>query len=308
MLMREMVRGAFATALHSLKTVKIGQRIAGSRFAARVCGEGPVIARLRYGAQAVVFANDFIGRSMYLWGEYDPRINAVINAVLRNGDTALDIGANFGVNGLFAAKCVGPTGTIHLFEPQPLVASCLRTSLLISGYSNATVHECALSDTTGSAYMTILNPSNLGTTILSQSNSDSMNPLSTIRVRTECSGDYLASLGCNSVALIKIDVEGHEAVILASMREWLAEVRPPLILFECHPDGTPFQEHTSVGILSGLGYEFLGIDTKPIWRTRLFAVKDERHPGGYDFVAVRWNELDQDRRNALEGLMVRHDQ
>ncbi|MGB7548664.1 MAG: FkbM family methyltransferase [Terracidiphilus sp.] len=287
-----------------MNTVKVGHRITDSRFAAWVCGEGAVIATLRYGAQAIVFANEYNGRAMYLWGEHDPRITAVINAVLRKGDTVLDIGANFGVTGLFAAKCVGPTGTVHLFEPQSLVASCLRTSLFINGYSNAVIHECALSDQTGSADMTIRDTSNWGMTTLSQSKSDSMNPLRTICVRTECAGDYVASLGCGKVALIKIDVEGHEAVILASMREWLAEERPPVILFECHLDGQVFQEQESVRILSGLGYEFFGFDMKPLWQARLYAVNEKPHPAGSDFVAVRQHELDQDRRNALEAMMV----
>lgn len=303
MFMREIARATFAAALHNLKTVKVGHRITDSPFAAWVCGEGPVIARLRYGAQAIVFANEYNGRCMYLWGEHDPRISAVIDAVLRKGDTALDIGANFGVTGLLAAKCVGPNGTVHLFEPQPLVASCLRASLLINGYSNAVVHECALSDHSGSATMTILDPENMGMTTLSPPNLDSINPSRTISVRIENAGEYVASLGCAKVALIKIDVEGHEAVILASMRELLAEVRPPVILFECHLQEHAFQEQDSVRILSGLGYEFLYIDTKPYWHTRLHAVNEVRHPVGHDFVAVRWQQLDDDRRNALEALL-----
>ena len=307
MLIREIVRAALASVVHRLNTVKVGHRISDSRFAAWVCGEGPVIARLRYGAQAIVFASEYNGRSMYLWGEHDPRITAVINAVLRKGDTALDIGANFGVTGLFAAKCVGPTGTVHLFEPQRLVASCLRTSLLINGYSNAVVHECALSDHNGSATMTILDPSNWGMTTLSPPKLDTAKSLSTVGVRIENAGDYIAALGCATVVLVKIDVEGHEAVILASMQGWLAEVRPPAILFECHLEGHAFQEQESVRILSGLGYEFFGLDTKPYWHTRLYTVSEKQQPVGYDFVAILWQELDEDRRNALEAIMARRD-
>jgi FkbM family methyltransferase len=302
--MREIARTALASAVHRLKTVKVGHRITDSRFAAWVCGESVVVARLRYGAQAIVFVNEYNGRSMYLWGEHDPRITAVINAVLRNGDTALDIGANFGVTGLLAAKRVGPTGTVHLFEPQPLVASCLRTSLLINGFANAVVHECALSDRNGSAAMTVLDPTNMGMTTLSPPKQDSKNPLRAISVRTENAGEYAVSLRCNKVALIKIDVEGHEAVILTSMWDWLWEIRPPVILFECHLNGNSFQEQESVGILSGLGYEFFGIDTKCFWHTRLYAVNEMKYPVGYDFVAVRWQELDEDRSKALEAMMA----
>jgi FkbM family methyltransferase len=307
MLVREIARAALASAVHRLNTVKVGHRISDSRFAAWVCGEGPVIARLRFGAQAVVLANEYVGRAAYLWGDNDPRITAVVGAVVRNGDTALDIGANFGLPGLLIAKCVGPNGAVHLFEPQPVVASCLRASLLINGYSNAVVHECALSDHNGSATMTISDPSDMSTATLSPPKPNSTTPIRSICIRTENAGNYVVSLGCSKVALIKIDVEGHEAVIFASMREWLAEVRPPVILFECHLEGRGFQEQESVRILSGLGYEFFNIDTKPYWHTRLNAMTEGQHEYGRDFVAILWQELDADRRNALEAMMVPRD-
>jgi hypothetical protein len=130
------------------------------------------------------------------------------------------------------------------------------------------------------------------------------NPTSQICVRTECAGDYLPSLGLGDIALVKMDVEGHEAVILASMRTWLAEVRPPVILFECNLDGSRFHEHPSVRLLCGLGYRFFGIDMKPLWHTRLYAVKEDAHPIGQDFVAVRWQGLDEDRRHGLEAMLA----
>jgi FkbM family methyltransferase len=305
--MREIARATFAAALHNLKTVKVGQRIANSRLAVWVCGEGAVIARLSFGAQAAVFLNEFLGRNAYLWGDNDPRISTVVSAVLRKGDTALDIGANFGLPGLLIAKIVGLDGAVHLFEPQPVVASCLRASLLINGYSNAVVHECALSDHAGQATLTFDIPSEFSTATLASPGTDTVGPLHTIRVRTEDAGEYVSSLGCDKVALIKIDVEGHEPVIFESMREWLAEKRPTVILFECHLYGQAFEEHKSVRILSGLGYEFFNIDRRPYWHTRLSSTSETQRGFGSDFVAILWQELDEDRRNALEVMMVRRD-
>jgi FkbM family methyltransferase len=301
MLLRDLARCVLASALHQLKTVKIGVRIANSRLGVWACGEGPAIASLRYGARALVFAEEYSGRAMYLWGEVDPRISSVITAVLRDGDTFLDIGANFGVIGLLAAKRVGPTGTVHLIEPQPFVAQCLRASLLINGFSHAIVHECALSDKSGSAIMTSFSSTDTSTATLSMSD---IGPIaSRLAVRVERADTYMASLGCRNVDVIKIDVEGHEPVILALLRDWLADVRPPVILFECHLGGTQFNEHASVRILSGLGYDFLNIDTGPFWHTRLFAPSETRPPCGRDFVALHWEDLDDDRRNALRAMI-----
>jgi FkbM family methyltransferase len=301
--MREIARAAFASALHQLHSVKLGHRITDSPLAAWVCGEGVTVAKLRGGARAIVFANDYMGRAMYLWGEHDPRISDVIRAVLRKGDTAIDIGANFGVTGLVAADCVGRQGAVHLFEPQPVVASCLRTSMLINGYSHTVVHECALSDQTGSADMSIVDPSNSGKTTLAPSDQESGPSTNKIRVRIEKADDYMASLQIDRVALVKIDVEGHEAVILASMHDWLAQLQPPVVLFECHHEESGFQQEESIRQLSALGYDFLGFDTKPLWRTKLYPVNQIQNPAGHDFVAVRWQSLDEDRRQALEAMI-----
>ncbi len=274
-----------ATVLRRLKTVKVGHRITDSAVAGWICGDGPAVARLRYGAKAVVFVGDYMGRAMYLWGEHDPRITDVMDAVLRPGETVLDIGANFGVTGLFAAKKVGPTGKVHLFEPQPLVAQCLRTSLLINGYAHAQVHECALSDHSGFADMAVVDPTNMGMTTLAPQNGSA--PAGKLRVRLEDAGEYVRALGCSRVPLVKLDVEGHEGIILESMRGWLAEARPGAVLFECHLGSGGFWAEQTVQVLSGLGYEFLSYDLTKLWVTRLYKIGAQTsHPAGYDFVAI----------------------
>src|SRR5689334_17872742 len=122
--MGEVTRAVLASVVHKLKTVKVGHRITDSGIARRICGEGLAIARLRNGAQALVVVDDYVGRALYLWGEHDPRITDVLDAVLSPGDTVLDIGANLGAVSLFACRRVGSTGRVHCFEPQPLVAQC----------------------------------------------------------------------------------------------------------------------------------------------------------------------------------------
>jgi FkbM family methyltransferase len=303
MLFRELTRILFASALHRLRTVKYGHRIADSRLGKLIAAQGAVLATLRCGAQALCFANDYIGRSMYLWGDYNPRISALVASILRPGDTALDIGANFGVVGLPIANIVGPTGRVHLFEPQPVAAQCLRASLFINGYSQAALHECALSDHSGSAMMTIVDPANLGETTLELPGPRPALSAGQIEVKLEEAGRYIEALGLKKVALIKIDVEGHEPVILESLREWLTKVRVPVILFECHVGEGRFLQMPTVRILSSLGYEFLSYDLKPAWRTRLIPVRGTTNPVGYDFVAVLRQELDEDRRNALQSFI-----
>jgi len=44
---------------------------------------------------------------------------------LRDGSTALDIGANLGMHTMYMAKLVGASGAVHAFEPSPATWSSL---------------------------------------------------------------------------------------------------------------------------------------------------------------------------------------
>jgi len=303
--MGEVARAALATVVRKLRTIKVGHRITDSGIAAWVCGDGAAVAELRYGARAVVFINDYVGRAMYLWGEHDPRITSVLDAVLRPGDTVLDIGANFGVVGLFACKKVGEQGKVHLFEPQPAVAQFLRTSMLINGYRQAVIHECALSRRSGSAEMAIIDAGNLGmATLVSE---DKRLAAEKIRVRVENAGEFVRALECQQVSLIKIDVEGHEGVVLESMRDWMQVVKPGVVLFECHVGKDGFWSENAVTLLSGMGYEFLAYDLRKYWSTQLYRVtKEMNKPAGHDFVAVRPGSLKDDVAQELENMTKPH--
>lgn len=301
----EYARAALASVVRKLKTVKVGHRITDSAIAAWMCGEGVATAELRYGARAIVFLNDYVGRAMYLWGEHDPRITSVLEAVLGPGDTVLDIGANFGVVGLFACKKVGEEGKVHFFEPQPAIAQCLRKSMLINGYRQAVIHECALSNRSGSAEMAVIEVGNLGRT--SMVSEDQQLPGERIHVRVENAGEFVRALDCRQVSLIKIDVEGHEGVVLESMRDWMQDQKPGVVLFECHLGKDGFWSENVVTLLAGMGYEFLAYDQKKYWSTQLYRVtRGMSRPSGYDFVAVCPGSLKKDVVQRLEDMTNPH--
>jgi FkbM family methyltransferase len=283
--MGEILRAALAEAMHKLNTVKGGRRIADSFWARAICGEGAAVADLKCGSKAIVLLQDHVGRAMYLWGQHDPRVAHVMEAVVSEGDTVLDIGANFGVLGLLASKMVGRSGTVHLFEPQPLVAQCLRTSLILNGYTHAEVHECALSTYSGFAEMVIVEPANLGMTMIAPPGCALCGPR--IRVRIENAAAYVSKLPRKRAAVVKIDVENHEGIILRALQDWLSDVVPVVILFECHIPDTGFWNEESVKVLAQLDYQFFAYDLKKYRSTRLYRVMSHNaFPAGYDFVAL----------------------
>ncbi len=149
---------------------------------------------------------------------------------LKRGDIAVDIGAHKGAYTYWMAKCVGPTGMVVAFEPQPELASRLFADMGRCFGSTVMVEEKALSRTHGSAVLHVP--------------STEPSPGATLEMRGEIRGrsipvclatldEHFATHAPKSrIALIKCDVEGHELDVFRGGERTLMEHRPAL-LFEC---------------------------------------------------------------------------
>jgi len=214
-------------------------------------------------------------------GDLEPRVSYIAKKILRPGDTVLDIGANVGWFSVISSTAVGPTGSVHAFEPQPAIAAMLRASLAMNSIDNVSVHEVALSDKNGGADFHVL-AGNFGAGRLADVTGDKW---STIRVRTVEASAYLSSLKLPHVRLVKIDVEGHEEVVFNNALKFFEQNRPDVVIFESFGDG-PLSDRPIAKILSGLGYRLLSFD-RSILKPGLKPVRDGEIVPSIDHVAIR---------------------
>jgi FkbM family methyltransferase len=128
-------------------------------------------------------------------------------------DLILDIGANYGEVILSADYPDDPD--IAVVEPNPRLVSPLRRSISAAGL-HATVHPIAASDGTGPATLNLYGRST-GTSSL-----ETRRPTAdrTVEVQRAPIDDLVAP--GHEQCLFKIDVEGHEAQVLAGMARTLA--------------------------------------------------------------------------------------
>src|SRR6266702_4352906 len=70
---------------------------------------------------------------------------------LSSGSIVVDAGANIGIYSQFLARCVGPTGMVHSFEPSPENFARLRAA--VASLPNVRVNQLALSDKTGESVL-----------------------------------------------------------------------------------------------------------------------------------------------------------
>lgn len=132
-----------------------------------------------------------------------------------------DIGANIGQHSLSLS---GIVDEIHAFEPFAPVRAEMERKFHVAGVTNAQIHPFALSDKTTSLPFQPPAGPNMGTGSLAHFTG--VGETITLDVRR---GDEVTA-ALSPPSLVKIDVEGHEAAVLAGLRETLDRYRPPILM------------------------------------------------------------------------------
>lgn len=141
-------------------------------------------------------------------------------AVLRAGDTVLDVGANIGVYTRFCSEFVGPAGQVHSLEPIPETYSYLTRNVRALHLVNVTCYNFAASDEDqDQAAMSMPEYASGGSNIYEARLSETGG----ISVKTARLDTLFPAL---APRLIKCDVEGHELACIDGARDLIARCRP----------------------------------------------------------------------------------
>ena len=171
---------------------------------------------------------EFTAGPLYFGGAvYEPATTQYFAQALRAGSIVVDIGANHGYFTLLAALLVGDVGHVVAFEPNPCVFDQLQTHVLMNDLESlVSLRSCALGDRVGVAQLYVSQvPSNSGLSSLTPNpdllGTGGLSRTGTVTVRLDTFDRFLASSGLTTVDLVKIDVEGGEAEVIAGMADAL---------------------------------------------------------------------------------------
>src|SRR5918993_5744771 len=131
----------------------------GARYDARPMQQDPDYVRVkqcRHGRMMYNVNDQYIGRSLDLYGEYSEGEVDLFRQILRQGDLALDVGANIGVHTVPMARLVGERGSVLAIEPQRLAYQTLCGNVALNGLLNVWCHNVAVGDTRGSLVVPLL--------------------------------------------------------------------------------------------------------------------------------------------------------
>jgi len=148
-------------------------------------------------------------------------------AVLQEGMTVLDVGANTGCFTLLASRLVGTAGRVVSLEPIGENYRCLEKTIEANGLTNATPLQVAVGDRDGELEITLAEDSGQHSAVLERSGERVLVPVRTL-------DSLVAELGLERVDFIKVDVEGMEPEVLHGARETIRRFRPHLAVGAYH--------------------------------------------------------------------------
>jgi len=159
-------------------------------------------------------------------GTYDTEGDvAAFLALLKDGMTVVDVGANIGIYALHAGLAVGPVGRVHAFEPVPDNYKRLLEHIALNEASNVLAFPVALADRNEQRRFHLGKTSDVGSLFRGNTNQ-------TMTVPTQTLDSFIAEQGIDHVDAVKVDVEGAEIHVLRGMHGLLSRPDKPTLMFE----------------------------------------------------------------------------
>ena len=192
-----------------------------------------------------------------LFHQCEPDIAMCVQAVVKQRDTVLDIGANVGLLSRVFANFVGPGGLVFGFEPDPCTRSFLQHN--VSRLQQVRVFGFAISDKTGTANLFLNADSGTSNTLAQRSETTK-----TVSVECMTLDDFLRQEPLQRIHLIKIDVEGYERRVLAGMSETLKAHPETAMIIEYCPENLRLAGEIPESLLeqiAGFGFELYILHT-----------------------------------------------
>jgi len=199
-----------------------------------------------------------------MYCEEDWEWSPVIKRLVPAGAQVLDIGANVGyLTGLFA-RWTGPTGRVVAVEPIPDTYDALASSMASLFPGIVTTLSCCVSDQPGHVVMEVPVGTDGRENYYESRITSAEEKPSTGRLRFSVPAttldNILESQHLNP-GFIKIDVEGHEEVVIRGATTLLGNEKPPLLI---EVSGDPDQPGASAfnlfSHLTSAGYQAYVLD------------------------------------------------
>jgi len=170
---------------------------------------------------------------IFFFSHWEAALTNLIKYIVKPGDLCLDIGANVGAITLVMSFATGRKGKVIAIEPHPGMVKRLRANIDLNRLNNVSVMPVAISDTAGrtTLYAAEEDYFHQGRSSLKPSQSIDRE-ISVEKITGAMLQDEIGNQLCT---FIKIDVEGHDFIVLNEL-EYIIDKHRPHLIFEYHRD------------------------------------------------------------------------
>jgi FkbM family methyltransferase len=171
----------------------------------------------------------------FLTGLYEPKTIAAILSSLPPDEKSvyLDVGANVGLLSLQVRKA-RPLVQCHLFEPDPQTFQKLKKNVSLNPFRDIHLHQLIVSDQTAQqqAFHTSPMSSESGWGRLATHIGGNTAEANLLRLPSITIDDHCAQARIEQIDLLKVDVEGAEALVLRGASRYLSEGKIKAVICE----------------------------------------------------------------------------
>jgi FkbM family methyltransferase len=153
----------------------------------------------------------------------------LLKRILFPGAVTVDAGANIGTYTRFLARCVGPAGAVHSFEPAPESFKRLRAAT--RRFSHVHVSEAAVGERSGPSELYLSDTLNVDHRTYATDASEQR----VVQIEMVALDNYFKPK--QRVDLIKMDIQGYELHALRGAGRVIADNPQAKLLFELWPYG-----------------------------------------------------------------------
>ncbi|MEG1983270.1 MAG: FkbM family methyltransferase [Alistipes sp.] len=174
-------------------------------------------------------------------------------ALVRPGDTVIDIGANLGYYARPLSKIVGSKGKVFAIEPVPPIGQVLRHNL--RGCTNTEILPYALGTENKTILMGNDTVSHTGYFGTGQNFVNENGSATAMTFTAEMHRGSECFAGLDKLDFIKCDIEGYEVVVMTEMRALLARFQPTVLIETGGSNRTAI-----IALFTALGYTGYTLD------------------------------------------------
>ncbi len=218
------------------------------------------LVKLKFGRRLYVDSRDIgVGSHIMITGVWEKNYTELVKKLVKEGDTFVDVGANFGYYSVLGGHLVGKTGQVFAFEPNPRPFELLRMSMKANGFlkpNDSNVFKFGVSDAAGEASFNFKEGDFGGGSMFIPEQRLETEEFATIDIKIDSLDQMLSHV--DSIDFIKIDAEGSEVNVIRGMKELIRRSPEIKILMEFYPNF--IKKHVSLSEftdeLESMGFSF----------------------------------------------------